>query len=517
MNSSRKIISFILIFTVFFSVFCTSAFGAYNTVPSKMYPKLLSAELISGTSENVQIELGFSNNVAAISETQDGRYDMIGINEKNEEQFSMTDSGGNDVQITISRHDGAAMHTDESKLFYVNADGLDVNETYTITVTDELYANMGNSLACPYEVTFCIASGEIDFKPLGKLPEIDISEPLTFNKCNVSTNAKDVPVDTVFTMFFSHNVSGVDVLEFNSQYVKLYEGENEVSITLLPGEKNEVKEMIIKPDEKLKYNTEYKIYCTTNMMARNGNYLSSPVAIYFTTEKDPNGGGSEGGGSEGGGSEGGGSEGGGSEGGGSEGGGSEGGGSEDGGSDEDLANKVYFSDVKGTWAAADINYLAEQKIVNGNPDGTFAPNAGISRAEAIAMLVRGFNITSDITENPFVDIDGHWGKSFIIAAYNAGIVKGSDASHFNPDAKITREEFAAMVVRIGKLTLGDKPVIEFTDKDKISEWAKENVDIASANGIIGGYPDGTFAPKNNVTRAEACHMIVNLLNVSASS
>lgn len=297
----------------------------------------------------------------------------------------------------------------------------------------------------------------------------------------------------------------------------MYEGEKGgtvVPITIQPGD-NSIYSFIVTPNENLKYNTEYVIHCTTEIMAKNGEYLSSPISVYFTTEAENSGNNNpdtpdtpdnpsnpvnpsvpD---------------------------------DDDNGNTSDNDNpqqpstpddnyntdEIYFSDVEGTWAEADINYLVEQNIVNGNPDGTFLPNAGITRAEAVAMLVRGFDIAESNSELPFADAVNHWGKSYIAAAFKAGIVKGTDATHFAPDARITREEFAAMVVRVGNLSLENKQPVVFTDAAKISAWAKESVDIAGANGIIGGYPDGSFAPQNNVTRAEACHMIVNLLKITA--
>lgn len=203
MSRCRRILGFLLILVFVFSFCCAPAFGAYNEIPNKNFPKLLEATLGSGNSPNVKVELMFSNNVAAIEETNhQNRPDMVGVNKKNEQQFSMHDSGGNAVDVEISRHPNAALHADESKYFYVSADNLDINETYTIEIDENLYGNMGNSLPCPYEVTFCIATGEIDFEALGKIPSDAPPQPLTFAKCNVATNEKDVAVDTVFEITF---------------------------------------------------------------------------------------------------------------------------------------------------------------------------------------------------------------------------------------------------------------------------------------------------------------------------
>ena len=501
----QKIRRTVFLACILFCLVVTPALAAYNTVPEKPYPKLESAEIISGDSTDVEIELKFSNNVAAISEQQEGRYDMTGVNERNLEQFSMQEAEtGEKVEIEVSRDPDAEMHSEASKYFYVAATGLDPEKEYIITVNEELYANMGNSLGVDYEVTFCISTGDCDFEPTDDLPSEDVVQPLRFEKGSIETGAKDVPVDATFVLTFSNNVSGVEVFTHNSSCVKLFQDNSAlVEIEVLPGEDDDVKSLIVKPKQDLAYETEYQIVVEKDLMAKNGESLSSPVGLSFETAAKSGGSSGGSGGSSGG----------------SGGSGSateeeennnptEPGQGENPG-EEPAEQEVYFSDVKGSWAEEDINRLAEKEIVSGNPDGTFAPNANMTRAEGITMLVRALGINGG-TATGFADVDGHWAKEYIMAAEAAGIANGTDDTHFSPDTVITREEFATLLVRAGQLTAGTE-VVTFQDQEKISDWAKEGVTIASSNGLIQGYEDGTFGPQQNVTRAEACRMICNLL------
>ena len=90
------------------------------------------------------------------------------------------------------------------------------------------------------------------------------------------------------------------------------------------------------------------------------------------------------------------------------------------------------------------------------------------------------------------------------------IVKGTSDTTFAADQKITREQMAVMVARGANLT-ATADAKTFTDSAKVSAWAKDAVIAASSNGIISGYPDGSFKPKANATRAEAASMIVKIM------
>ena len=180
--------------------------------------------------------------------------------------------------------------------------------------------------------------------------------------------------------------------------------------------------------------------------------------------------------------------------------------------DEPIEN--YYTDIESSWAAEDINLLADMGIVTGNPDGTFRPDNQITRAEIVTILVRMYDLDSD-NMMIFDDTKDHWANGYISIAAALGYVNGFDAQHFGPDEQLTREQMAVMVARIAELkedTSGSNP-LSFSDKDGISSWTLNAVTAVFQNGVISGYPDGTFRPTAEITRAEACHMIVNLMNL----
>lgn len=179
-----------------------------------------------------------------------------------------------------------------------------------------------------------------------------------------------------------------------------------------------------------------------------------------------------------------------------------------------------FTDLKTEhWAYNCIVELVKKNIISGYPDGTFKPELDISRAEFISILARAMGL---LVENPststFNDVPANaWYLGYIESAYKADLIKGDGNGEFDPDAQITRQEIATILIRaMGKKDLaascsGDKT--KFNDDHSISLWARGFVMVASQEGIIGGYTDNTFRPDNNATRAEASAMICNYLSI----
>lgn len=164
-----------------------------------------------------------------------------------------------------------------------------------------------------------------------------------------------------------------------------------------------------------------------------------------------------------------------------------------------------LSDVENHWAAATIQKMVDAGIVSGMPDGTFQPDNKISRAEFATLVVKAFEL-EEKDGKVFADTSNHWAKSFISTANANGIVSGYSDTAFGPDDPITREQMAVMIVKAAgwDAAIGDKV---FTDEANISAWAAEAVATASANGVIQGRPDGSFDPQANATRAEATVVI----------
>ena len=160
-----------------------------------------------------------------------------------------------------------------------------------------------------------------------------------------------------------------------------------------------------------------------------------------------------------------------------------------------------YSDIEGHWAESQIVKWLEKGLAGGYPDGTFRPDTNISRAEFAALIVKAFNLEPG-EGVVFDDTANHWARDAIKTANYHGMVSGYSDKSFGPNDPVTREQIAVMIVNATKVnsTEGGK---EFTDSSQIAAWAREAVAKATAAGLIGGYPDGSFRPKNNATRAEA--------------
>ncbi|WP_282937480.1 bacterial Ig-like domain-containing protein [Paenibacillus sp. RC67] len=174
-----------------------------------------------------------------------------------------------------------------------------------------------------------------------------------------------------------------------------------------------------------------------------------------------------------------------------------------------------FDDLQGHWAKNEAELLASKGVVNGTSETTFAPNTSITRAEFSALLVRAAGLTTESTTK-FSDIKSEWYAGYVGAASKAGLVDGFEDGTFQPNATITREQMATMIARAIKLMgknsdANANKLAAFADSKDISNWAKDAVAGAVNAGIINGVTDQTFAPGSKATRAEAAVMLKRLL------
>jgi hypothetical protein len=146
--------------------------------------------------------------------------------------------------------------------------------------------------------------------------------------------------------------------------------------------------------------------------------------------------------------------------------------------------------------------------INGYEDSTFKPNQGTTRAEIATMLVNlGAAGTGTVEGSGLPDVaNSHWAAQAIGLAKNAGLLSGYENGQFRPEAKITRAEIAVIVFKYLGLTEAAKSN-SFSDVSA-DHWANGIIAAVQAKGILSGYPDGTFQPGRELTRAEA----VTLLN-----
>lgn len=173
-----------------------------------------------------------------------------------------------------------------------------------------------------------------------------------------------------------------------------------------------------------------------------------------------------------------------------------------------------FVDVtEDAWYYEAVKYVYENGLMIGTADDTFAPNSTLSRAMVAQIL---YNLEGQPTadgESTFTDASGHWAANAIAWAQETGVVSGYENNTFRPNRAVTREELAQMLYNYAQYkdydltATGD--LSQFSDGDKVQDWAEEAVSWANGNGLINGHDDGTLEPGGNATRAQAASILMN--------
>jgi len=169
---------------------------------------------------------------------------------------------------------------------------------------------------------------------------------------------------------------------------------------------------------------------------------------------------------------------------------------------------VAAPDVAGLWSEKYITTLQELGIMNGYPDGTFRPNDNITTAELIALLDRAFGL-KDKKAIAYTDVpEGAWYYEYFQLATDYVI---SDSGKVNPNQHLDRQKATAMFSRLTRFSANSTESSIFKDDASIDNWAKGYIYGSVDKKLINGYPDKTFRPKNNITRAEVAKILCVLL------
>lgn len=179
---------------------------------------------------------------------------------------------------------------------------------------------------------------------------------------------------------------------------------------------------------------------------------------------------------------------------------------------------IFFGDIQRHWAKSYILTALDRGWMNGMSSTAWMPDAPMTRAQAAALLVRVLDISKpslDANESVFTDTKGHWACAEIEAAFRYGLVKGIGSGKFAPEAVLTREQMAVMLYRIMKVgeqlpeSEGQSPKTEgqwqtrFPDvTEGNSSWSFEAIMAMSEAGLFEGFPDGTFCPKDAMSRGQ---------------
>ena len=181
---------------------------------------------------------------------------------------------------------------------------------------------------------------------------------------------------------------------------------------------------------------------------------------------------------------------------------------------DESSHELPFTDVgKKSWYTAAVQYVYQNGIMAGTGATAFAPDATLSRG-MVAQILYNLEGLPDVTgESTFTDVSGHWAIDAITWAQQTGVVDGYENNTFRPDKAVTREELAQMLYNYAEYKDYDLSaqgdLTAFPDGSKVSDWAETALSWANGNQLINGFEDDTLRPGGNSTRAQAASILMN--------
>ena len=181
------------------------------------------------------------------------------------------------------------------------------------------------------------------------------------------------------------------------------------------------------------------------------------------------------------------------------------------------------ADIKATDA---VNMLSSLGVITGYTDGSYQPNKVVTRAEMAKMIfvVRNNKIDDSAYQSNYsklTDISNHWAKGYIKFCESQGIIAGKGNNKFDPDAKITREQLAAVLYRyagkVGMDVTARADLKLFPDAGSVSAYATDALSWCVANGIVNGTLEHGTAyldPQGSATRAQVATLMSRYLKLT---
>lgn len=176
-----------------------------------------------------------------------------------------------------------------------------------------------------------------------------------------------------------------------------------------------------------------------------------------------------------------------------------------------------FVDSNYHWARLQIEHLHSRGFISGYPDDTYRPDSNVSREEFVTIIIKAIHKEAEAEQlskgdSAFDDVDeGRWSMGYIELARELSVALGNGQGLFLPANPISREEAVTMLVNCLKADIGDIYPDKISDQEQISLWAQGAVAYAWEQGLISGYPDGSFRPRANISRAELACLLEGLL------
>ena len=179
-----------------------------------------------------------------------------------------------------------------------------------------------------------------------------------------------------------------------------------------------------------------------------------------------------------------------------------------------LAQNGNFTDMdQAEWARESVEAFTQKGIVSGYGDGTFCPNASLTREEFVKIAVSAFYPDKQGFKDSsgFEDVKAEaWYSMYINIAVNNKIISGISEKEFGIGKPITREDMAVIICRIIGMD-DEKTENSFLDGESISDYARDAVNYLSSKKIVSGFENGNFEPKMSATRAMAAKIVYDIL------
>ena len=180
-----------------------------------------------------------------------------------------------------------------------------------------------------------------------------------------------------------------------------------------------------------------------------------------------------------------------------------------------------FPDVHSDhWAWQFVEALVDAGLTAGYPDGTYRPDNPVTRAEMAVFIKKGIHGSTYTPptpdgSHPFSDISGHWAEAWIEDLYDEGFTSGFPDGTYRPQNQVTRAEMAVFLKKAihGSAYTSPMPDGSHPFSDIGGHWAEAWIEDLYDEGITSGFPDGTYRPDNQVTRAEMAVFLVNAFSL----
>ncbi|MNC31903.1 Cellulosome-anchoring protein precursor [compost metagenome] len=171
-----------------------------------------------------------------------------------------------------------------------------------------------------------------------------------------------------------------------------------------------------------------------------------------------------------------------------------------------------LKDIADLWSTRTISAFLKLKVINGYADGTFRPDKAITRGEFAAVVAKAFGLAKpDASSLQLSDVNTHWAQPAIAALASNGIVSGYPDGTFRPDREISRAEIIKILSKIVDFNSAAPVKAGISFSDTANSWNKDQIARAAQIGLIHGRGNGNFAPGQSSTRAEALTIIMNAL------